>query len=118
MFLSAVYLATLPVPAFSQTQTAAAANQLILQRYCAGCHNDQSKTAGVSLQGVNLTRAGDHAEVLEKVLRKVKAGQMPPVGLPRPDAKASADFTKWLEGALDSAAAARPNPGRFLHPTV
>lgn len=87
-------------------------NRALVNRYCFGCHNDAVKTGGVSLQGVDVTTVPGKAELLEKVLRKVKTGQMPPAGAPRPPAAASAAFSKWLEGALDSEAAANPNPGR------
>ena len=83
-----------------------------LDRYCVGCHNQKLKTAAIVLEGMNLDNVGENANVLEKVLRKVQAGEMPPVGLPRPDATASASFTTWLESALDRAALAKPNPGR------
>ena len=99
----------------AQTQPAAAANGALLQRYCVGCHNNQMKTAGVTLQGVDLTGVGDKAELLEKVLHKVKTGQMPPPGLPRPDAAVAVGFSHWLEGALDAEGAAHPNPG---HPAI
>ena len=59
-----------------------------------------------------MSKVGDHASVWERVLRKVRSGQMPPIGLPHPDAAASASFTKSLENSLDQAAAANPNPGR------
>ncbi|MGO9257106.1 MAG: DUF1592 domain-containing protein [Bryobacteraceae bacterium] len=98
--------------ATAQGQPAAAANQALLQRYCVGCHNNQLKTAGVTLQGLDLSGAGGKAELLEKVLRKIKTGQMPPPGLPRPDAAEATGFAQWLAGALDAEAAAHPNPGR------
>ncbi len=67
------------------------------------------------MEGVDLTNIGGNAPLLEKVLRKVNTGQMPPPGLPRPDAVRTAEFGKWLEGALDAQGAADPNPG---HPGV
>jgi hypothetical protein len=36
----------------------------LLTRYCVTCHSDRLKTAGLSLQAVDLGRVGDHAEVL------------------------------------------------------
>src|SRR5580700_5422625 len=87
-------------------------NQALVKRYCVGCHNNQLKTAGVTLQGLDLSAVADRGELLERVLRKVKTGQMPPAGLPRPDAAAGKDFRDWLEGALDAEGAAHPNPGR------
>ena len=71
------------------------------------------KTGGLTLQGVTLARnAGEHAEVLEKAVRKIRAGAMPPLGAPRPDAAAMERFVTSLETELDRAAAAHPNPGR------
>ncbi len=87
-------------------------NEQLLQKYCSGCHNNKIKTAGVSVEGLDLTSVAGKAEVLEKVLRKVKSGQMPPPGLPRPDAATAASFSKWLENSLDAEALAHPDPGR------
>jgi ankyrin repeat protein len=91
--------------------TAVAANRARIQRYCVGCHNNQSKTAGVTLQGLDLSTVADKGELVERVLRKVKTGQMPPAGLPRPNGPAGKEFRDWREGALDAKAAAHPNPG-------
>jgi cytochrome c551/c552 len=84
----------------------------LLQRYCVGCHNNQSKIAGVSVQGLDPANVSDKGELLERVLRKVKTGQMPPAGMPRPAAAATRQFTTSLEQALDAESAAHPNPGR------
>ena len=94
--------------------TAAETRPLVTQ-YCVGCHSQKAKMAGVSLEGLDPSKPGEHAAVWEKVLRKVKAGQMPPAGLPRPPAAAVAAFTKSLGEELDRAAAANPNPGK---PTI
>jgi hypothetical protein len=61
---------------------------------------------------VDAARPAAHAEVFEKVIRKLRTGAMPPAGRPRPDAAAYARLTSWLEGAIDREADARPNPGR------
>src|SRR5438876_10530081 len=84
----------------------------LVDQYCVGCHNDTLKTAGVSLRAVDFTKASDHADVLERVLRKVRSGEMPPAGKPRPDAATASAFTAWLENTLDQSATAHPNPGR------
>jgi mono/diheme cytochrome c family protein len=84
----------------------------LLDQYCVGCHNQRLSTAGVSLEGLDLTNVDGHASVLERVLRKVRTGQMPPPGLPHPDASVAVAFANSLQGALDRAAAANPNPGR------
>jgi mono/diheme cytochrome c family protein len=86
----------------------------ILDKYCVGCHNERSKAryANLALDGVDLANIGAHAETVEKVVRKLWMGQMPPEGLPRPEPAALAAFVESLERALDRAAAAAPNPGR------
>jgi len=83
-----------------------------IQRNCSGCHNNQGKPGGVTLQGLDMRAVAGKSELLERVLRKVKNGQMPPAGAPRPDAGTTAKFSKWLEGALDTEAAAHPNHGQ------
>ena len=79
---------------------------------CLICHNSKAKTAGVVLEGLDLSHVEGNAPTLERALRKVRTGEMPPAGLPRPPAQATAAFIKTLESALDSAGAANPNPGR------
>ncbi len=76
-------------------------------RYCIGCHNDKTRTAGISL--VNAASAGP--EVLEKVFRKLRSGEMPPSGMPAPDAATRAAVVHALENSLDENAAAHPDPG-------
>jgi mono/diheme cytochrome c family protein len=80
--------------------------------YCAGCHNDRLSTAGLSLEHLSLDRAGADAETIEKVVRKVRAGLMPPAGARRPERAALDTFAASLETAVDRAAATAPNPGR------
>ena len=73
----------------SDPASQAATYQAAIDRYCVSCHNDRSRTAGLSLQGRSLANAAADAEVWERVIRKVSAGSMPPVGMPRPDAATS-----------------------------
>lgn len=70
------------------------------------------KTGGVSLERLDFSNVAGNAAVLEKALRKLKTGEMPPAGMPHPPAADSVSFASWLEGSLDRAAAAYPNPGR------
>jgi len=93
-----------------------APDKALLDKYCAGCHNDKVKAGGFTLSSVDLTQPAKHADQLEKVTLKLRSGMMPPVGMPRPDAPALKAFVTSLEGAIDKAAAATPNPGRpILH---
>ena len=78
-----------------------------VNRYCVACHNDKLKTAGLSLSAIN----NASTETLEKVLRKLRAGEIPPPGMPAPDAKARAAVVSSLETQLDKLAAEHPDPG-------
>jgi cytochrome c553 len=84
----------------------------LVNQYCIFCHSQKAKTAGVVLEGLDLSHPGLHAALLERVLRKVRTGEMPPAGMPHPTAAARTQFTTWLADALDRDAAAHPDPGR------
>jgi hypothetical protein len=87
----------------------------LVNQYCAVCHNQKLKSGGISLAGLNLSDIDGNSSTLEKVLRKVHSGEMPPLSMPRPDASTARAFTQWLQDELDRGAAAHPNPGR---PTI
>ena len=55
-----------------------------LDRYCATCHNERLKTAGLSLAQIDLSKPGAQPEVWEKVVRKLHTGVMPPSNVPQP----------------------------------
>src|SRR5205814_4553177 len=74
--------------------------------------NQRTKTAGLTLDALDPSQVGDHAEVWEKVVRKIRTGAMPPAGRPRPDKTTADGVATRLEAELDSAALAHPNPGR------
>src|SRR2546429_1867787 len=88
-----------------------AAPRALLDKYSRGCHNQKLKTGGVALDIVDISNVGSYAHVLERVLRKVRTGEMPPAGLPHPEPSAASSFAKWLEDSLDKSASANPNPG-------
>lgn len=88
------------------------AHQALLNDYCVSCHNQKAKTADISLQNIDLHNVGANLDVWEKVLRKMRTGQMPPVTAPHPEAPEAAALVTWLEGALERSAKLRPNPGR------
>ncbi len=92
---------------------AAVPDRAVLDRYCVSCHNDRLKTGGLTLEKLDVGDLRGSGEVLEKVVRKLRTGQMPPQGSRRPDAATLAAFVGTVEAALDHAAAAAPNPGRI-----
>jgi hypothetical protein len=94
-----------------------AEQRAFLNKYCVACHNDKLRTAQLSLETVNLSDVAHSGEVLEKVVRKLASGAMPPASAPKPDKASTQAFLTSLESVLDQAAAAHPNPGRpmMLH---
>jgi hypothetical protein len=86
----------------------------LLDQYCVTCHNDRAKTANLSLQGLDLGAVGEHAELWEKVVRKLRAGVMPPPDLPRPPLPEYQGLRDWLEAELDRQAASRVYPGTVV----
>jgi hypothetical protein len=98
-------------PQALSSSTPAAPDRALLDQYCVSCHNERLKTADLMLDKVNLSDISSNAEVLERVVRKLRNGQMPPEGRPQPDAATLGHFVRALEAALDRTATASPNPG-------
>jgi hypothetical protein len=92
----------------------ASAPRALIDKYCVTCHNDRVKTANLTLQGLDLSRVGDHAELWEKVIRKLRAGVMPPPDSPRPPLAEYDAFRDWLEAAVDRTASTRATPGAVV----
>ena len=100
-------------PAAEATQSRTSlAPSAFLDTYCVACHNDRVRAAGLSFNPAALGDPAANPELWEKVLQKVRTGQMPPAGRPRPDAAALAGVLTTVADSLDRAAAATPDPGR------
>ena len=121
VFLSAAILAAglgLATPSSAQTKAAGAAaapvvdTKAAVDKYCVGCHNDKLKTANLTLENFDFAHIADHADKAELVIRKVRAGLMPPNGMPRPDAAVLDGMVGWMETELDRTMTAKlPPPG-------
>ena len=73
--------------AASQDASAAPASEAQLatvKQYCVTCHNDRAKTGGVSFEGLTPEAIGQHADVFEKAVRKLRGRVMPPPGARQP----------------------------------
>jgi mono/diheme cytochrome c family protein len=103
--------ATPPSSAQAPSTASAASQQALVQKYCAGCHNDRAKTGGVSFEGLDPAQAAQHADLWERALLKVRGGMMPPQGMPRPDAPTLDGFITSLEATLDAQVLKNPDPG-------
>ena len=106
-----VALAAWPAAAGGQGEVGPPSRELF-DRYCVTCHNPRLLTGGLDLGEVDPTQTAAHAPVLERVVHKLRTGQMPPEGRPRPDRAEIDTFVTRLEHALDGVAATDPNPGR------
>jgi len=96
-------------------QQMAAQQRATVSRYCFDCHDSAQREADLSLQSLDFNDVGTRPEIWEHVVRKLRAGMMPPHdGGPRPTAAETGALVSWLEGELDRAAAASPDPGRTV----
>jgi hypothetical protein len=107
IYAGILLLAALPLTA----QKTPFSDQQFLSKYCQTCHSDSLKTGGLSLQRLDPAQASSSPETWEKVIRKVRAGMMPPAGAPRPERAAIDGFVNHLATSLDKYAAQHPNPG-------
>lgn len=95
----------------SEKTTPYEAQNAVVADYCVMCHSDEARTAGVSLESFDVGRAEESAPVAEKMIRKLRAGMMPPSFAPQPDPAEVADLARTLEERIDEVAAKNPNPG-------
>jgi len=83
----------------------------VVERYCLTCHNDIDRSGDLSFEKIDRTDFHGNAAIWETAVRKVRTGFMPPIGAPRPDRDVLDGLAGWLEGELDAAWQAAPNPG-------
>src|SRR5262245_28193073 len=119
VFMSVVLVSAQPAQVV-QTAVGTAAHNATTQRalidqYCVGCHNSRTKTANLMLDQLDLTHLSAHADIGEKIVRKLRAGLMPPTNARRPDPATLETMIRWMEGELDKGAASHlphlPPPG-------
>ena len=83
----------------------------VVQTYCQVCHNDAMMTGNLSLAGFEVENAPNRPETAEKMIRKLRAGMMPPPGMPRPSPDTLLALVEELETRMDREALMNPNPG-------
>ncbi len=91
---------------------AALTDNEVIRQYCVRCHNERRLLGNMSLEEFDAADAPSNGELAEKMIRKLRAGLMPPPGTSRPDDETLHGLIESLEGQMDRAAAANPNPGR------
>src|SRR5262245_57147767 len=100
------------VPTVGTTTMTPEAESALVKESCSGCHNQRIKSGSLDLTAVDFAHLDKHAEVAEKMIRKVRAGMMPPPGAPRPAAKNLSQFADSLETEMDRRPALLLIPGR------
>ena len=86
----------------------------LLDTYCVTCHNSRMKTGGLVLEHPQLDLAsfGANSELGERIVRKLRAVQMPPTDVRRPDPATMEALIQWMEKELDAKATTHlPPPG-------
>ncbi|PYR46322.1 MAG: hypothetical protein DMF89_22475 [Acidobacteria bacterium] len=108
--------APVPQPLSRSTQAAPAGarseERALLDRYCVGCHNQRTRAGNLAFDVLDERQVELQPQTWEKVVRKLRAGLMPPAGRPRPDDATQSAFVASLSGQLDRAFERRPDPGR------
>ncbi len=100
-----------PMPSHASTGPSAESQTALVKQYCTSCHNDTLKSGGLSLASFDAAQAPRRAAVAEKMIRKLRAGMMPPAGVKRPDESHLQELALALETRIDEAAGSAPNPG-------
>ncbi|MGE3844894.1 MAG: DUF1592 domain-containing protein [Vicinamibacterales bacterium] len=83
-----------------------------ITRYCVRCHSKRTVSGGFSFDSLSMSNVASGAAEWERVIRKLRAEAMPPIGMPRPDQETYHRLVGWLESELDRAALSTPQPGR------
>src|SRR5437867_3571064 len=126
--MSVVYGQTAQQRQPSNSLATASAQRAVLDQFCVGCHNEKAKAAPLPKDGVppqatvaslkltldnlDIEHVAEHAEVWEAVVRKLRAGMMPPAGMRRPEPAVYNGLIVWLENELDrNATTFAPPPG-------
>jgi mono/diheme cytochrome c family protein len=87
-----------------------------LNDYCVTCHNARARTGGLDLSSFSISETAASRETGEKVIKKLRAGTMPPAGSKRPPQADYAATATWLENELDRLAAQQPHTALpFVH---
>ncbi len=103
-----------PWPAGAQTGRAKTSNvnpEATVDNYCIGCHNSDLHKGGLSLESFDLTHPDKDSATAEKIIRKLRAGMMPPAGRPRPAGDELDELAATLERRVDAAASLHPYAG-------
>src|SRR5262249_10221156 len=105
VFCGAILMSAMVTRAAQNDVSSVESQRALVNQYCGGCHNDKLKSGGFNFADLDIAHPELKAEQAEKVVRKLRAGMMPPPNAKRPDAAAVKAFATSLEARIDAAAA-------------
>lgn len=114
--LSVAFVGSTLISYSVQAQSATGFNQTVtpvLNKTCTPCHNDRSAAGGLNLGLFTVpTSTTDQRDGWERIIQKVRNGEMPPKGVPR-SAPELDGMMKFIEGEFARADKnVKPDPGR------
>ena len=83
----------------------------VIEQYCTRCHDERRQRGGLVLEGFETENAAEHGVIAERMIKKLRAGMMPPSGARRPEEAVLAELATQLENTLDDAWRRNPEPG-------
>ena len=103
---------TVPLPEFGVAALADTTDPTaVVQRYCVRCHNERLLRGNLTLEEFDVETAHERAPTAEKMIRKLRAGMMPPPGQRRPPPATLRALVETLETVVDRETARDRNPG-------
>jgi mono/diheme cytochrome c family protein len=129
--MKALLLAALAFPLYSTAIQAAAedagafdedagafdqAVRPLLTQSCRGCHNEKLASGNLNVATfLDPASVAGKREGWERILDKLRAGEMPPPGVPKPAPEKVAALTAYLEGEFEKVDRnTTPDPGRIV----
>jgi hypothetical protein len=109
--VGAVFVPAATLPA-QDPLSAATLHRATLDKYCIGCHRTPTPAAGLRLDTLDTANFEINGVTWEKMARKLRNREMPPAGVPRPDAATYDALVTYIETGRDRLAEIKPNPGR------
>jgi cytochrome c553 len=88
----------------------------VLQAHCASCHGAKSPAGGLSIPAMLAMPSSEtlrQRDTWERIAGKIRAGEMPPPGAPRPSEDKLQAVVRWVDSSYEAIDRSRPaDPGR------
>ncbi|GAB4359265.1 MAG: DUF1592 domain-containing protein [Bryobacter sp.] len=114
VFLPLLSLVAADAPPSPNAKTFDETVKPLLTKSCSPCHNDRNQSGGVNiLPFTNPLSMSAYRDDWERIIRKMRSGEMPPKGFPRPAEAQMNGLIGYVHQEFEKAdAALQPDPGR------